>query len=161
MQASLLCTVNLVPEQVQPLDIRLSHCCNEASHVSIGLMKSVPWLQAQAAGAGGQVHTLLGNHCVMNLMGNYDYVSPEELRNLALAGGASRGASQQALQQKGLQAWHQHMQEVSCAVSLQAGALKAGTMQLIHASLTASQAAKVLDNSPLQASKGMIHMALP
>ena len=97
------------------------------------IKSQVSWLQAQAAEAGGKVHTLLGNHCVMNLMGSYDYVSPDELRNLALADSASRGASQQALQQKGLQAWHQQMQEVSSAGLLQAGVLKAGAMQHIHA----------------------------
>ena len=122
-------------------------------HALMGPIKSHqgPWLQAQAADAGGKVHTLLGNHCVMNLMGNYDYVSPDELRNLALAGGASRGASQQALQQKGLQAWHQQMQEVSSARLLRAGALNRYTyaMQYIHAKPYASRAARVQAKSQL------------
>lgn len=36
-------------------------------------------IQAEAEKAGGQVHFVLGNHEVMNLVGNLSYTSPEEL----------------------------------------------------------------------------------
>jgi hypothetical protein len=40
-------------------------------------------IQRQAEAAGGQVHTLLGNHEVMNLTGNYRYVARESFADFA------------------------------------------------------------------------------
>jgi hypothetical protein len=41
-------------------------------------------LQAEARNAGGQVHFVLGNHEVMNLVGNLAYTSPEEFAAFAV-----------------------------------------------------------------------------
>lgn len=40
-------------------------------------------LQREAQAAGGRVHVVLGNHEVMNLVGNLSYTSPEELEAFA------------------------------------------------------------------------------
>ncbi|KAJ9052410.1 hypothetical protein DSO57_1034435 [Entomophthora muscae] len=37
-------------------------------------------LQKEAQLAGGQAVNLLGNHEIMNIMGIYDYVSPEDIQ---------------------------------------------------------------------------------
>ena len=39
-------------------------------------------MQGEATEVGGEVHTLLGNHEVMNLEGQYHYVAKSELQRL-------------------------------------------------------------------------------
>ena len=39
-------------------------------------------LEAEAAAAGGEVVALVGNHEVMNVTGELDYVSPEEIERV-------------------------------------------------------------------------------
>lgn len=66
---------------------------------SRGVLELIRRLQAQAPRAGGQVVALLGNHEVMNLTGDWRYVSPEDLagfggedaRRAALSAGAPLG----------------------------------------------------------------------
>lgn len=63
--------------------------------------------------AGGKVHTLLGNHELLNLDGQFHYVSPDELSRLAEG---SRGSSTQwragEQQRAGLAAWRAQLQPV-------------------------------------------------
>lgn len=48
-------------------------------------------LQREAADAGGRVHVLLGNHELMNLMGDLRYVSPADMASYADPSAASPG----------------------------------------------------------------------
>ncbi len=47
---------------------------------SKGVLALLRRLQSEAAAAGGRVISLLGNHEVMNMMGDWRYVSPEDLK---------------------------------------------------------------------------------
>ena len=47
------------------------------------VMELLMRLEAEAAEAGGRVHLILGNHEVMNVTGELDYVSPEEIAAFA------------------------------------------------------------------------------
>jgi hypothetical protein len=53
-------------------------------------------LEAEAAEAGGRVHLLLGNHEVMNMTGELDYVSPEEIAAFAADASEERRAAEYA-----------------------------------------------------------------
>ena len=62
--------------------------------------------------SGGKVFTLLGNHEVMNLMGDYRYVNPAELTALAEHKQINGISSNKDKTSNGLAVWQQHMQQV-------------------------------------------------
>lgn len=74
--------------------------------------------QGEAAAAGGAIHTLMGNHETMNLLGDYRYVSQKELVALGRRH-SPQPMTVEAASQAGLASWHHHMQEV-CQAWLEA-----------------------------------------
>ena len=67
--------------------------------------------QESANISGGQVMTLLGNHEVMNLLGDYRYVNPAELAALADSKQIN-GVQSQDKKSTGLAVWQEHMHQV-------------------------------------------------
>lgn len=66
--------------------------------------------QGEAAAAGGAVHTLMGNHETMNLLGDYRYVSQQELATLGSH--KPQPATPEAVTAAGLASWQHYMQQV-------------------------------------------------
>ena len=81
--------------------------------------------QGEAAAAGGTVHTLMGNHETMNLLGDYRYVSQQELATL---GGHRKPQplTPQAVTLAGLASWQNYMQQV-CKYGVKTAALRGAT----------------------------------
>lgn len=70
-----------------------------------------PLLQAEAGQSGGNVHTLLGNHELMNLEGMYQYVSKHELQRL-LKDLEPEALSLEEQRAQALALWKQRLQPV-------------------------------------------------
>ncbi|KAL3163181.1 hypothetical protein ABBQ32_009587 [Trebouxia sp. C0010 RCD-2024] len=77
---------------------------------SIELVQLFERLKGEAAAAGGAVHTLMGNHETMNLLGDYRYVSQEELAALGSLRKPPPLTLEAALH-AGQASWRRHMQE--------------------------------------------------
>ena len=65
---------------------------------------------------GGEVHTLLGNHEVINLKGRYEYVSKEELRKLGAKDHSGGRVPSAELIQEGRSRWAELMTLVCFAI---------------------------------------------
>ena len=74
-------------------------------------------LQVEAQAVGGKVHTLLGNHEVMNLEGRYEYVSKDELQKLGARDHSGGRVPSAELIREGRSRWAEMMTLVCFAIS--------------------------------------------
>ena len=68
-------------------------------------------MQSEAKQTGGSVHTLLGNHELMNLEGQYQYVSQQELQRL-IKDMEPESLDHQQQKDQSLKLWKQYLQAV-------------------------------------------------
>ncbi|KAA6429207.1 MAG: metallophosphoesterase, partial [Trebouxia sp. A1-2] len=78
---------------------------------SLDLVELFERLKVEASKAGGKIHTLLGNHEAMNLLGDYRYVSPTELQALGYLQEPHPRTFQDAAE-AGLAAWRRRMRKL-------------------------------------------------
>ncbi|KAL0042325.1 hypothetical protein WJX77_009183 [Trebouxia sp. C0004] len=79
---------------------------------SLDLVELFERLKVEASKAGGNIHTLLGNHEAMNLLGDFRYVSPTELQALGYVQEPHPRTFQGAAE-AGLAAWRRRMRKGS------------------------------------------------